>query len=254
MNNPIACITGATAGFGEAIARMFVAQGYRVILTGRRAERLETIARELANAGGEARCLCFDIRSRSATETALAELPEEWQTWKVLVNNAGLALGREFIEHGDPDDWDTMIDTNVKGLLYMTRAALPMLHRAGNADLVNIGSIAGKEVYPGGNVYCASKFAVDALSKALRVELIHTGVRVCQISPGAADTEFSRVRYKGDTTRANAVYDGFEALTADDIAEAVWFAVSRPQNVCINDMTIVPKAQANSFAIHKSTT
>jgi NADP-dependent 3-hydroxy acid dehydrogenase YdfG len=169
----------------------------------------------------------------------------------VLVNNAGLASGRDPIDSGDPNDWDLMLDTNVKGLLYVTRAALPMLKAAAHADIVNIGSIAGKEVYPGGNVYCASKFAVDALTKALRVELLETGIRVTQIAPGAAETEFSLVRYKGDAGKAAAVYDGFEPLLADDIADAVFFAISRKPHVCNNDMVIVPTAQANSFSIHR---
>lgn len=251
MSKPIACVTGASAGFGEAIARKFAEEGYRVIITGRRIGRLQSLANELRAKGAEVLELCFDVRSRAEVEHAVNTLAEPWRKWQVLVNNAGLALGREPIEHGDPDDWDAMIDTNVKGLLYMTRAALPLLRRNQTADLVNIGSIAGKEVYPGGNVYCASKFAVDALTKAMRVELVGSGIRVCQISPGAAETEFSQVRYKGDAQRAAEVYLGYSPLHASDIADAVWFAVNRPPHVCINDMVIVPTAQANSFTIHR---
>lgn len=252
MNQPIACVTGATAGFGRAIAELLSREGYAVMLTGRRQERLDEVAQVLRQRGGEAHTLCFDVRNRAETEKAIDRLPESWRKINVLVNNAGLALGREHIGSGDPDDWDTMIDTNVKGLLYVTRACLPLMRHGEKADIINIGSIAGKEVYPGGNVYCASKFAVDALTKALRMELLETGVRVSQISPGAAETEFSRVRYKGDEEKAKQVYGGYIPLSAQDVAETVWFVLSRPANVCINDLVIVPSAQANSFMIKRS--
>jgi NADP-dependent 3-hydroxy acid dehydrogenase YdfG len=251
MNTPTAYITGASAGFGEAIARRLAAEGYRLVITGRRKERLDALADELRAMGTEVLVRVYDVRHRSEVDADFAALAAEWQVFNVLVNNAGLASGRDPIDSGDPNDWDLMLDTNVKGLLYVTRAALPMLKAAAHADIVNIGSIAGKEVYPGGNVYCASKFAVDALTKALRVELLETGIRVTQIAPGAAETEFSLVRYKGDAGKAAAVYDGFEPLLADDIADALFFAISRKPHVCINDMVIVPTAQANSFSIHR---
>lgn len=251
MSTPTAYITGASAGFGEAIARKLAAEGYRLIITGRRKDRLEALADALRANGAEVLVRVYDVRHRNAVEADFSALPAQWQTINVLVNNAGLASGRDPIDAGDPNDWDLMLDTNVKGLLYVTRAALPFLKAAAHADIVNIGSIAGKEVYPGGNVYCASKFAVDALTKALRVELLETGIRVTQIAPGAAETEFSLVRYKGDATKAAAVYDGFDPLLAEDIADALFFAISRKPHVCINDMVIVPAAQANSFAIHR---
>lgn len=251
MSRKIACITGATAGFGKAIAELFAREGYDLLITGRREERLRSLAEDLGKAGSRVLPLAFDVRNRAETEAAFENLPNEWKRIHVLVNNAGLALGREHIASGDPDDWDAMIDTNVKGLLYVTRACIPHMRHGEGADIVNIGSIAGKEVYPGGNVYCASKFAVDALSKALRQELLETGIRVAQISPGAAETEFSKVRYKGDDDKASQVYKGYVPLSASDVAETVLFAVSRPSNVCINDLVIVPAAQANSFLIKR---
>lgn len=252
MNSPVACITGASAGFGRAIAELLSRQGYAVILTGRRQNRLDEVAKIIRTRGGEAHTLCFDVRDRRSTEQAIDSLPDDWKKINVLVNNAGLALGREHIASGDPDDWDTMLDTNVKGLLYVTRACIPLMRHGAKADIINIGSIAGKEVYPGGNVYCASKFAVDALTKSLRMELLETGIRVSQISPGAAETEFSQVRYKGDDEKAKNVYGGYTPLSAEDVAETVWFALSRPANVCINDLVVVPAAQANSFMIKRS--
>lgn len=251
MNTPTAYITGASAGFGEAIARKLADEGFRLVITGRRKERLDALADALRANGAVVLVRVYDVRHRNEVEADFATLPTEWQTLNVLVNNAGLASGRDSIERGDPNDWDLMLDTNVKGLLYVTRAALPMLKAAAHADIVNIGSIAGKEVYPGGNVYCASKFAVDALTKAMRVELLESGIRVTQIAPGAAETEFSLVRFKGDADKAAAVYDGFVPLLAADIADALFFAISRKPHVCINDMVIVPAAQANAFSIHR---
>lgn len=243
-------ITGATAGFGEAMARLFALRGYRLILTGRRPERLDALQAELSPKT-EVLTLCFDVRHRDEVQAAVDSLPEKWQSVDVLINNAGLALGKATLPHGDPDDWDTMIDTNVKGLLYMTRAALPLLRKAKQGHIVNVGSIAGTEVYPGGNVYCASKHAVNALSKALRQELLPEGIRVSQIRPGLADTEFSLVRYKGDAAKAAEVYRGFEALTATDIADAAYYVASVPSHVCINDLEITPTAQANAYLLEK---
>ncbi len=243
-------ITGATAGFGEAAARKFAAEGAVLILTGRRADRLQALRAELA-ASTQVYTLCFDVRHRADTEASVASLSGKIDRIDVLVNNAGLALGKSALPNGDPEDWDTMIDTNVKGLLYVTRACLPLIRKSESGHIVNIGSIAGAEVYPGGNVYCATKHAVNALSKALRQELLPEGIRVSQIRPGLADTEFSLVRYKGDADKAAAVYRGFEALTGADIADAVHYVISTPAHVCINDLEITPAAQANAYLLHK---
>lgn len=243
-------ITGATAGFGEAIARRLADNNHRLIITGRRAERLEKLRSEL-NSKTEVLPLAFDVRYRNAVEEAVDSLPSEWKSIDVLVNNAGLALGKSYLHSGSPEDWDQMIDTNVKGLLYMTRALLPSIRNSEKGHIVNIGSIAGREVYPGGNVYCASKHAVDALSKAMRIELLEDGVKVSQIRPGLADTEFSVVRYKGDVQQAKKVYQGYLALMAEDIADAVNYVLHLPQHVCINDLEITPTAQANAYLLHK---
>jgi len=243
-------ITGATSGFGEAMAFLFAEKGCPLILTGRRQERLNGLKSRLS-ATTEVHTLCFDVRNRDEAEAAAASIPEHLQTVDVLINNAGLALGRSNIPNGDPGDWDTMIDTNVKGLLYVTRAFLPFLRRSKQGHIINVGSIAGTEVYPGGNVYCASKHAVNAISKALRQELLSEGIRVGQIRPGLADTEFSLVRYKGDAAKAEQVYKGYEALTAADVADAAYYMVSAPPHVCINDLEITPTSQANAFMIEK---
>jgi len=243
-------ITGATAGFGEAMALLFADKGCTLILTGRRQQRLDEL-KERLSAKTAVHTLCFDVRNRAETEAAAASLPENLQSIDVLINNAGLALGKSTLPNGDPDDWDAMIDTNVKGLLYVTRAFLPFLRRSGQGHIINVGSIAGTEVYPGGNVYCASKHAVNALSKALRQELLPEGIRVGQIRPGLADTEFSLVRYKGDAAKAEQVYRGFEALTAADVADAAHYMISAPPHVCINDLEITPTAQANAFMLEK---
>ncbi len=248
---PTALVTGATAGFGEAIALQLAGEGYRIIANGRRVDRLNKLCERIHQLGGEAIACPFDVRDKSEVVQAIDGLPAGWDTLEVLVNNAGLALGRAHIAQGDPADWDAMIDTNVKGLLYVTRAVIPRMRNAMNPIIVNLGSIAGKEVYPGGNVYCASKFAVDALTKALRAELLEWGIRVSQIAPGAAETEFSQVRYKGDAQKAKSVYEGYIPLSAEDIAKTVSFIVNVPAHVCINDLVIVPKAQANSFMINR---
>lgn len=248
-------ITGATSGFGKAIAYRLASEGRRIIITGRRQERLDEISCEISKwYNTEVNTLCFDIRDKSEVNAALATLPAEWQNIDELINNAGLAVGRDHVSNGDTEDWERMIDTNLKGLLYVTRAVLPRMIEAKSGHIINIGSIAGKEVYPGGNVYCATKFAVDALTKAMRIELVHDGVKVSQIAPGAAETEFSIVRFKGDETTAGNVYKGFVPLSADDIADAAWYILSRPEHVCINDMIIMPAAQASATLIHKTTT
>lgn len=246
-------ITGATSGFGKAIATEFAANGRDLILTGRREERLQDLAKSLAfNYGVEVITLCFDVRSEQEVNDAIASISEEYgHTIEILVNNAGLALGRGPIDSGLTEDWDQMIDTNVKGLLYVTKAVLPFMKANKKGHIVNIASIAGKEVYPGGNVYCASKHAVDALSKALRMDLVDYGIKVTNVAPGAAETEFSLVRFKGDEATAKNVYNGFEPLIAEDIAELVYFVCTRKGHVSIQDVTIAPSAQASATIFKK---
>ena len=252
MNSPIALITGATSGFGEAIARKFSNEGYQVIITGRRRERLDVLVTAIENGGGTCYPLCFDIRDQYATENAWNSLPEAWKKVDVLVNNAGLAAGREPVEFGNPDDWSRMIDTNIKGILHISRLVIPVMKEQKRGTIIHIGSIAGREGYPGGNVYSATKFAVEALTRSMRIDLLPYGVRVGQIAPGAAETEFSLVRFHGDRQKADAVYDGFEPLRAEDIADAAWFMVSRPHHVCIQDMLIMPTAQAGASHLYKT--
>ncbi len=246
-------ITGATSGFGKAIATEFAANGRDLILTGRREERLQDLAKSLAfNYGVEVITLCFDVRSEQEVNDAIASISEEYgHTIEILVNNAGLALGRGPIDSGLTEDWDQMIDTNVKGLLYVTKAVLPFIKANKKGHIVNIASIAGKEVYPGGNVYCASKHAVDALSKAMRMDLVDYGIKVTNVAPGAAETEFSLVRFKGDEATAKNVYNGFEPLIAEDIAELVYFVCTRKGHVSIQDVTIAPSAQASATIFKK---
>lgn len=244
-------ITGATSGFGAATARRFAHEGWRVIITGRRQERLEQLAKELDAAGTPAHALCFDVRDNGAVAKAIASLPDEWRLIDVLVNNAGLAAGLDPIQEGSLEDWDRMLDTNVKGLLHVSRAVIPGMIARGAGHIVNIGSTAGKEVYPKGNVYCASKHAVDALSKGMRQDLLPHGIRVTQIAPGLAETEFSVVRFHGDAQRAGQVYQGLTPLSGDDIADLVLFAATRPPHVCINDLVVTPTAQATSTLVHR---
>lgn len=251
----IALITGATAGFGKAIAYKFALHGYDLILTGRRKERLDELEKEIRETfGRKVFTLSFDVRNRKLTEAELNTLPHDWKEIDVLVNNAGLAQGLSTIQEGDIDDWETMIDTNVKGLLYVSRTVLPWMIKRGSGHVVNIGSIAGKEVYPKGNVYCATKHAVDAISKAMRIDLLPHAIKVTNINPGAAETEFSLVRYKGDAERAAQVYKGFEPLKAEDIAEIAWFVISRPRHVVLNDIIVTPLAQAAAAYMHKENT
>ncbi|MBT9483015.1 SDR family NAD(P)-dependent oxidoreductase [Sediminibacterium sp.] len=245
-------ITGATAGFGRATAEHFAAAGWNCIITGRRADRLTELATELKNKFAvEIHTLCFDVQNREAVFTAINSLPTEWQSIDVLLNNAGLALGRDSFELANLDDWDTMINTNVKGLMYVTKAVLPFMIAHKKGHIINIGSTAGKEVYKDGNGYCASKHAVDAISKAMRIDLLPHQIKVTAIHPGAAETEFSLVRFKGDDQKANAVYDGYKALEAKDIAEIVYYVSTLPAHVCINDLVVTCLSQANSFYLHK---
>jgi 3-hydroxy acid dehydrogenase/malonic semialdehyde reductase len=248
----IALITGATAGIGEACAHVFARERYDLILTGRRTERLEKLAKQLnAEYNIEVAVSTFDVRNREDVIEKLEELPPEWKKVNVLINNAGLSQGLDPIQSGSYEDWETMIDTNVKGLLYVTKVVSNWMIANGYGHIINLGSIAGKEVYPNGNVYCASKHAVDALNKGMRIDLLPHGIKVTAVHPGAVETEFSLVRFKGDSARAKKVYDGFEPLEAMDVAETIWFAVSRPKRVNINEMTVMPTAQATATNIFR---
>ncbi len=246
-------ITGATSGIGKSCAYKFAEKNNRLLLTGRREERLDKIAKELSEKySSEVLTLSFDIRNVSEVEKAIESLPEEWKTIDILINNAGLAVGMNTIQEGVIDDWERMIDTNIKGLLYITRQILPLMIARQKGHIINIGSIAGKEVYPNGNVYCATKHAVDALSKAMRIDTVKHGIKVTQIAPGAIETEFSVVRFKGDEDKAANVYKGYTPLSPDDIANAVYFTSTLPNHVNINDMVIMPVSQASSTVFNKA--
>lgn len=248
----IALITGATSGIGAACADTFAAQGYDLILIARREHLLESQATQLSEKYGiSIKKLIADVRDKENINYVLETLPADWKNVNVLVNNAGLSQGLDPIDKGDTDDWDTMIDTNVKGLLYVTKVVSGWMVDRKLGHIINIGSIAGKEVYPNGNVYCASKHAVDALSKGMRIDLLPHGIKVTAINPGMVETEFSIVRFKGDENRAKKVYDGLEPLIAQDIADAIWYAVSRPAHVNINDMLIMPTAQATGTIVKR---
>jgi NADP-dependent 3-hydroxy acid dehydrogenase YdfG len=251
--NAIVLITGATAGIGKACAEKFAAAGYQLIITGRRKDRLDELKATLeAEYGIKVLPLCFDIQKRESVFAAVKTLPDEWKKISILINNAGLALGRDSFENANLDDWDTMMHTNVDGLLYMTRAILPNMIEHKKGHIINIGSIAGKEVYENGNVYCASKFAVDAISKSMRIDLLKYGIKVTAIHPGAVETEFSLVRYKGDEMKANAAYDGFTPLTAMDIADTVFYSAGLPDHVCINELIITCTQQAGTYYFNKN--
>lgn len=251
----IAFITGATAGFGKAIALKFAEHGWDVIITGRRTERLTQLENEITSVyGTKVYSVPFDIRNREEVDNCINTLPHNWKKIDLLVNNAGLASGLSSIQDGNIDDWEIMIDTNLKGLLYVTRAIVPGMIERNHGHIINIGSIAGKEAYAKGNVYCATKHAVDALNKSMRIDLLPHGIKVTAVNPGAAETEFSLVRFKGDSERAAQVYQGFVPLNADDVADVVYFAASRPAHVVLNDIIITPLAQANTTHIVKEIT
>jgi len=253
MTKKTVLITGATSGIGKACAYQFGANDFRLILTGRRADRLQIIKDSLEkNFGTEVYALTFDIREKEEVNKAIDGLPAEWQDIDILINNAGLAVGMNRIQEGVIDDWERMIDTNIKGLLYITRAVSPKMVEQKSGHIINVGSIAGKETYPFGNVYCATKHAVDSLTKAMRIDMVEHGIKVTQIAPGAVETEFSNVRFKGDDAKADAVYKGFEPLHPEDIADAVFYCANLPAHVNINDLLIMPTAQANSGIIHKN--
>jgi len=243
--NKIIMITGATSGFGKAIAIKFAGNGYDVILTGRRKERLDKLEKELLTFGKiRVLALNFDVRKKDEVAAVIGNLPKEWKAIDILVNNAGLAVGLDHIDTGNLEDWDRMIDTNVKGLLYVTRAVAPLMVARNSGHIFNIGSIAGKENYENGNVYCASKSAVDSLSRSMRIDLLKNNIKVTHIAPGMAVTEFSLVRFKGDKEKADTVYKGIVALTAGDIADAIYYCATLPAHVCINDLVITPTQQA----------
>lgn len=245
-------ITGASSGIGESCARVFAREGMRLILAARRRDRLEALAAELAQQfGTESHLIQLDVRDRAQVETTLSHLPKPWDAVDVLINNAGLSRGLEPFQDASIDDWEEMIDTNIKGLLYVTRTLLPGMIQRGRGDIVNIGSIAGHQTYPKGHVYCATKAAVRALSEGINQDVLGTPVRVSAVDPGMVETEFSQVRFHGDHDRAAAVYRGMEALTADDVAEVVLFCVTRPPHVTISEVLVLPTDQAGPLLIHR---
>jgi len=240
----IIMITGATSGFGRATARKFAKNGYDVIITGRRKERLDELEKELGEYKVEVLTLNFDVRKRYEVADIISGLPDKWKHIDILVNNAGLAVGLSHVDDADVDDWDRMVDTNVKGLLYVTRAVAPLMVARESGHIFNISSIAGTDIYENGNVYCATKSAVNSLSKAMRIDLLKHNIKVTNIAPGMAETEFSLVRFKGDKEQAKQVYTGVDALTGDDIAEVIYYCATLPAHVCINDLSITPTQQA----------
>jgi len=247
-------ITGASSGIGAACAKVLAKEGnYRLLLCARREEKLAELKVELQQfvLGLEVHTFVLDVRNRDEVLTSIENLPSEWKNVDVLINNAGLSQGLDALQDGDLEDWDRMIDTNVKGLLYVTKAVSSLLKLSNNAHIVNIGSIAGKEVYPNGNVYCATKHAVDALNKAMRIDLLPFGIKVSAINPGMVETEFSEVRFHGDKERAKSVYTGLTPLSGEDIAETIAFVLSRPAHVNINDLLIMPTAQANGTIVNR---
>lgn len=247
MSKPIALITGATSGIGEATARL-IAKEYKLVLCGRRIERLKALQKELPT---ESHLLSFDVKDRDAVFTSINSLPDSWKHIDVLINNAGNAHGMDLIQDGNIDDWDAMLDINVKGLLYVSKAIIPSMIVRKKGHIVNIGSIAGLEVYTKGNVYCASKHAVDALTKGMRMDLNSEGIKVTSIDPGLVETEFSEVRFKGDKEKASQVYENFTPLTPQDVAETIEFVLSRPPHVMIGDLLILPTDQASSTIVNK---
>ncbi len=248
----IICITGATSGFGEACAYKFSENNYNLIITGRRTEKLNTLKSTLEQKyGNEILVLPFDVSERTAVDEAFRSLPESWKKIDVLLNNAGLAKGRDNFEDASMDDWEVMIDTNLKGLLYVSKAVVPYMVSNKSGHVINIGSTAAKQVYQKGNVYCATKHAVLAISEAMRIDLLAHKIKVTVINPGAAETEFSLVRLNQDTAEAKKVYEGYEPLHAKDIADVVYFTATLPAHVCINELEVTCLAQANAFYLHK---
>ena len=248
----IVFITGATSGIGKACAEKFAANGDNIIINGRRKDRLSGLKISLEN-NFKVKVFesVFDVQKKEEVFTAIKKLPEEWQAIDILINNAGLALGRDFFDEADMDDWDTMMQTNVNGLLYVSRAILPLMTKRNSGHIINLGSVAGKEMYEKGNVYCVSKAAVDAISKTMRIDLLQHRIKVTAIHPGAVETEFAMVRFKGDKNKAADTYKGFKPLSGTDIAEIIYYTSSLPPHVCINDVVITPLAQANAIYFKK---
>lgn len=248
--NRTALITGATSGIGRACSYKLAENGYNLILTGRRSERLSELKKDLSTKFNiSPTILCFDVRDKIEVRKASDKLAIK--SLDILINNAGLALGKSLLDEGDPEDWEQMIDTNIKGILFITQAFLPFLKKSENAHIINIGSIAGSEVYEAGNVYCASKHAVNALSKGMRIDLLKYKIKVTQLRPGLTNTEFSTVRFKGDKNKADEIYAGYTPLSGEDIADIVLFTLNTPRHVCLNDIEITPLAQANAYLINK---
>jgi 3-hydroxy acid dehydrogenase/malonic semialdehyde reductase len=251
--NKIVFITGATSGFGEACAHRFASNGYSLILNGRRLERLEKLQQQLKETyNTETLLLPFDVQDQEAVCRSVESIPAQWQQVDVLVNNAGLALGRDLFQEASLDDWNTMLDTNVKGLLYVSKAVIPFMIRNRRGHIINMGSVAGKEVYERGNVYCASKHAVNALTKAMRIDLLPHRIKVTAIHPGAAETEFSVVRFKGDEEAARRAYEGYHPLSAGDVADVIYYTTTLPEHVCINDLVLTCTQQADALYFNKS--
>ena len=249
----IVLITGATAGIGLSTAHLFAKNNYKLIITGRRKDRLDQLERELRSGYNiEVLSLNFDVRRLNEVEDRLGNLPDEWKDIDILVNNAGLAVGLSHIDSGVIDDWERMIDTNIKGLLYVSRIISPLMVKRNKGHILNIGSIAGKEVYENGNVYCATKYAIDALSKAMRVDLVKNNIKVTNIAPGMVDTEFSLVRFKGDKEKAKAPYNGMKPLTGEDIADLIYYCATLPEHVNINDVLIMPTSQASATIVNRN--
>lgn len=246
-------ITGATSGFGKACAEKFAANGYNVIINSRRSQVLDQLKDEIEGKFGvKALSLPFDVQNKEEVFAAIASLPDEWTAIDILINNAGLALGRDFFNDADIEDWETMLNTNVKGLLYVSKALLPGMIMRKKGHIINMGSIAGKEIYEKGNVYCASKAAVNAISKSMRIDLLRYRIKVTAIHPGAAETEFGTVRFKGDEALAKKVYEGYQPLSAQDVADVIFYCAGLPEHVCINDLEITCIAQANVYYTYKS--
>ena len=253
LKNKIVLITGATSGIGLSSAKLFAKNGAKLIIAARRKDRLAELTKELKSKyKTDIISIELDVRSRKAVDSAIKKLPAKWKNIDVLLNNAGLSRGLDKLHEGNIQDWEEMLDTNVKGLLYVSRAVIPLMVKRNSGHIINIGSIAGHEVYPKGNVYCASKHAVDAITKGMRMDLVDTNVRVTAIDPGLAETEFSIVRFHGDKQKAKAVYTGIDALTPDDIADAIVYAASRPENVVVADMILLPNKQAAAMVMHKN--
>ena len=248
----IVLITGATSGIGKACAEKFAAAGHNIIITGRRQERLDELSAALTSKFNvKALSLCFDVQDKEAVDIAVKSIPDEWKKIDILINNAGLALGRDSFEDADMQDWETMLNTNVHGLLYVSRAILPFMITLGSGHIINMGSIAGKEVYEKGNVYCASKFAVDAISRSMRIDLMKHHIKVTSVNPGAVETEFSLVRFRGEEAKAAAAYQGYTPLTAEDVADTVFYCASLPSHVCINDVSMTCVQQAGTYYFDK---